>query len=213
MSKDRRKPGPAPLRAADRRVALLARVKPEIRSKLESLAKAKKKSLSQVVELLLDRKLIDVEWRGDHHYWFGLLAGRIAWEVEQRMQLNPPHFSKDKGWLKHPFAAHYVRATILGVLDDLLPNGPIGSIPADMKRTARQLPPGLSQEQIDYFNSPDGLGRELARELMHQLRHEASPFADDDEIDDFGESLHVQDADLMLKIARGLDLRKGRATK
>lgn len=206
-------PGPKP-RPEDRRVQILVRVRPEIRKKLEGLAKNKKWSLSRVVERLLDRRLIDVDWRGDHHYWFGLLMARIAWDVEQRMRLNPPFFAKSKGWLKHPFAAQYVRATAIAMLNELMPDGPLGPIPDDMRRTAKQLPPSFSPEQVDYFNSPDGLGRELARELIHGLRYDTSPFANAEDVsEDYNEMPCVQDADLMPKIAKGLGLEKRRDIK
>jgi hypothetical protein len=209
MARAGKKPGPKPMAPQDRRVQIPVRVRPEMRDKLKQLAKHNKHTVSRVVEFLLDRKLIDVEWRGDHHYWFGLLMARAAWEVERRMDLNPPFFASSKGWLENAFAAQYLRAVIIDLLDELVPSGP-AEIPDELKRTGRQLPPSLSPEQVAYFNSPEGLGRELAQELINRLHYDTEQDESDGYLEqDHHEMPHVQDADLMAKIRKGLGLTKG----
>jgi hypothetical protein len=208
MAKDvKKRPGPKPMRPEDRRVQIPVRVKPAIRQKLERLAKYKKRSLSNVIELLLDRKLIDVEWRGNHHLYFGLLMARIGWMVEQKMGRNPPQYELSKGWLNDSFAAQYVRAAVIDVLQELIPDKPTGEIPKELRRTAKQLHPSLSPKQVTYFNSPEGLGRELAREVIDRLRYDRSPFASDEFLEDYNEMANVQDADLFPKIAKALGIK------
>src|SRR5262245_56825889 len=87
------KPGPKPMDPAERKVQIPVRVEPKVRKQLDEKRQRSKLTLSRLVELLLVRQLAGIDYRGDHHFWFGLLMARIAWEVEQEIGLNPPFFA------------------------------------------------------------------------------------------------------------------------
>jgi hypothetical protein len=155
-----RKPKPVD----EKQVAILVRVKPEIRRRLDREAARNHKTLSREVSIRLEQSL---DFHKSMQQKFGNDEGLARLVAKAATGID---LTTGKRWQTDAFAGQALLACVSFLLRHQIPAGP-PKVPEEVKRRAETFAraANLPRDRVEFECSPEGVGSSVAKSVLYQL--------------------------------------------